>query len=103
MALSELRGHFQIAVSLWVDATADPTFGVEQVRFSFNINFVLNINTVNFETKTFSVCSVRKVANDDGRRDVALFVGRMDLKSGRSLFTLAGIPSVLSLNSSFNK
>ncbi|CBN78900.1 conserved unknown protein [Ectocarpus siliculosus] len=30
MASSELRGHFQIAVSLWVDATADPTFGAEQ-------------------------------------------------------------------------
>lgn len=32
MANAELRGHFKEAVLAWIDPTADPTGGVEQVR-----------------------------------------------------------------------
>lgn len=69
MARAELGGNFMHAVLAWVDPAVDPTQGVEQVRLSFNINFVLNINTVNFEAKAFFVCSVRTATNgtDAGR------------------------------------
>lgn len=47
MAKAELGGHFKEAVLAWVDAAADPTKGIEQVKKSIRrctyINTIVNV------------------------------------------------------------